>query len=272
MKSISDKVIDAIKNRGLKSKSKELFLMQKMLIWSIVIILSAMSALTFSIVLYCVDDINTDSNIFSPQTVYLYLLLIFPVIWLLGAGMLMFLGVKTYRSVPRGYRTNFSKIILIYIPLVFVIAYALNQQGVAQNIDKSLASIVPSYTSWQVLKEKVWNQPKHGLIAGRIEGIEARFFILMDHNTKQWEVTYSQSILRHNLKLHPGLNIKIIGEQVSDTKFTASEIRPWQNQRGRRRPRGDGRKRCGQLYEFGSPEQIDCIKSNHRDPAKSTNP
>ncbi|MFO8165679.1 MAG: hypothetical protein R6T98_14255, partial [Desulfatiglandales bacterium] len=97
---------------------------------------------------------------------------------------------------------------------------------------------IPGYQHMVYTGENQWMQPEKGLLSGTIVEIdpEKKSLILKDYLGKEWTIDINQARVRGNLPLTENIEIKIIGQQLSEDFFEAVEIRiPRGNQMGKGR-------------------------------------
>jgi hypothetical protein len=80
-------------------------------------------------------------------------------------------------------------------------------------------------------------RPEEGQLAGHIEQPGDGAFQLTDFSGKNWRILYDTStFIPPIVLLEKGERVKIVGTMMSEDRFRAAEIRPWQ---------GPGRQRQG---------------------------
>jgi len=108
-----------------------------------------------------------------------------------------------------------------------LLGFNFYQYGWTEAVEKQLRERAPVYQRLVYSRENQWMLPEKGLLCGAVTEImpEKTLFLLKDYLNKKWEVNSNQARVKGNLPLARNQHIKIIGSQLSDSVFKATEIR-----------------------------------------------
>ena len=238
MNTITEKVLNKIKQEQIKPKSKWEFLVRDGGRWLIFALLVLMAVIAFGLLWF-----------FWSEGPWLYggrrgLGLIFgrmPILLLLlflGAGLIALLD---FRNTGRGYRYPLIKIALVLLLGAGVLGWLTNYFGMSARVDRAFGTL-PYYEDRELYMKNTWQHPENGLLAGEIIAVgESQTFTLLDFTGKEWTIDASRAVWRHGLVPESNLQIKLIGKVVEDI-FVADEVRPWMG--GRACPMADKSGTC----------------------------
>ena len=166
-----------------------------------------------------------------------------PYLWI--AFMIFFLLITYYNFIHTrtGYRYHFIMIFFVGLLISTILGLVFYHYGWTETMDNQLRSRIPGYHHLIYSREKQWMQPARGLISGTIVVIdrENNILLLKDYSDKEWRVDISQSRIKGMFPITKNMEIKMLGQQLSEDNFKAVEIRV-----GRGSPQKRGR-RAGQL-------------------------
>ncbi|MFZ2975973.1 MAG: hypothetical protein WA055_05110 [Candidatus Moraniibacteriota bacterium] len=226
--SISQKVIEKIRQEKISPKSRWNFLFCRSAIIVLLIFCVIAGAVSLGIIFSIFSQFEAGKIISRPHGAGI-LFWSLPFVWIILLVLFLILSVAEFVKTRRGYRyqTKYvGGIFLIIIVIVGTFLYAFNFSDKAEDY---LSENFPAYNKIVRTPQKVWSQPEEGLISGEIvqNKKEEKKIYLKDWNEEIWEVDYSSALVRPRVKKEIGEKVKIIGEKESKNQFKAQEIRPW---------------------------------------------
>ncbi|PLX12038.1 MAG: hypothetical protein C0598_06785 [Marinilabiliales bacterium] len=223
----SESLIDKIKAEKVKPIPKWKFSIKEKFISIIFIIALLFGGLSFSIILFAIQQLDFSLITHMTHSWLEFSLAILPFLWIILLVLFLvfaMLGIKNSKS---GYKFSLSKLFLFNTSFSILIGTFFFISGGAGWLENKFAVNVASYESIQEKKEKMWNIPQEGYLAGTIKNINPIEFELESFQGKNWIINYENANKPGFMVLENGVEIKIIGKIISDNKFRADEIRPW---------------------------------------------
>jgi hypothetical protein len=223
----SEQLIQKIREAGIEPLPRSRFVWRRVLLWLSFAVSVVLGALAFSVILFAIQQ--TDFSLLqhlehSRLELFLGLL---PFLWLAFLAVFLLLAMYALRHSPRGYKLNLLRLAAYSAALSMVLGTAVFLGGGAQQLEESFALRVSQYESIQEKKMQLWSMPAAGYLSGTITVRGEGSLQLTDFNGQSWTIDYEAAFLPPVVQLIPDEQIKLIGEQVGESHFVASEIRPW---------------------------------------------
>lgn len=226
--SISQKVIEKIKQEKISPKARWNFLLCRSAIMALLIFFVIAGAVSLGIILSIFSQFEVGKIVGRPHGVGI-LFLSLPFIWIILLIFFAILAIAEFAKTRHGYKYKTTYVGGIFILVIIILGTILYELSFSDNMENYLSKNFPAYSQIVRTPERVWSQPDGGLISGKIieNEDEKEKLYLMDWDEEIWEVDYSQALIRPRVKKELGEKVKIIGEKEADHKFKAQEIRPW---------------------------------------------
>ena len=154
-------------------------------------------------------------------------LAILPFIWIVLLILFLLGSIYAIYNSNRGYKFTFTKLIGFNVALSILLGTFLFIGGGAVWFEDAFATKSGFYESIQSKKEKIWQNPDKGNIAGTIQNIDEKILKIIDFNNKVWFVDIDTAFIPRAVFLEEGEKIKITGEKISENTFNASDVFPW---------------------------------------------
>lgn len=208
---ISQKALTTIQQQKIKPTPRWHFLGKNILFWTLFLLSLLAFALGVSVSAYMIQN---------PEYT--------PYFWFLVVFVFIFAAFILFRHTKKSYRFHPLQVIFYTLLIGLSISLIFHQINAAPTTDNYLAHRFKIYRSLAPLKQQVWSNPSQGYLSGQIiKIVSSGQFILQDFNGKIWTVQSDQPLIRRGLNLAVGLQIKLIGQQLSPDSFAVTEIRPW---------------------------------------------
>lgn len=233
MSSISEKVLNEIREKKIEPKPRWQFLLKDYLVWSAFTASVIVGAVSFSVIMFVF--LSNDWNLYqylriNPLEHFVFSL---PYLWVIFLLLFLALAYYNYKHTQSGYRYEtyaiFGISILASIMLGLLFHFAF---GIGERIDTALASNLPLYSRIHAYcnRQNIWSQPEKGLLAGEIKRIaEDDEFELEDFKGFVWQVEKDEkALMPGGYLIIAGKRVKLIGEKKAEKLFRAREIRAWE--------------------------------------------
>jgi len=227
--SISEKILEKIRDRHIKAKPKWYFRLRDIVIWLVLVLTVALGSLSFAVLIFLIFDINWGIHKYLNRGLAHYVIASLPYFWLIILPLLIVISLIDFRCTKKGYKYTWEKIIAIILIFVCVFGLLLFGAGAGARINRSFRGI-PFYGRMMRNKERIWLQPEKGLLAGRIiEIAEGGEIKLKSADNIIWTIKYGDGLNAGELNLTEGDRIRIIGDKKADNVFEAKKIQLWEN-------------------------------------------
>ena len=227
-KNISKNVLNKIKEEEITPKPKWRFLLKDCILWIVFGLNILLGSVFFVISLFYVLNNDWDVYKYLDKNLLEHIIASMPYLRIFALGTFVLLAYYNYRHTDKGYKYKTFRIIGMSVSIIFLIGATIFLIGADSKIEKIFSKNLPYYNSVEEHKTQMWTQPDKGLLSGEIVGVGDNTLIIVDNQSKNWQIDTKKTMWRGPVKnLKTGIKIKIIGKQVSDSKFEAKEIRPW---------------------------------------------
>ena len=236
MEKISKKTLEKIKQNRISLRPKWFFKFKNYIFWSLFVLSILFGGLSVATLIYQYQKADSFSAYYYVHHSFLKaVILSLPYFWLVIILIFIGLAIYDFYLTKKSYRFNaffmFSASLIISLALGIILFYG----GIGKKIDQKLTQDFSFYRQISQQKEKIWNQPDLGLLAGKILEIkDQQIFVLQDLGGVIWEIDYQKVKIFGRAKIEVNEEIKIIGERQSDNTFLALQIRPDINGQGQK--------------------------------------
>jgi len=232
MSKLSTNILEKIKDEHIAPIPRWKFLLKNYVKWVGFALFVLMGSISISVVIFMLTDHDWDIYQYLNKSFMEYLLLSLPYFWFLLLSAFIAFAWYDLEKTKTGYKYGFLKIGLVNILLSVVLGIIFFYAGLGIKMDKIFADNLPYYQNiHQYSRPGIWQNPERGLLVGQITDIaEDGSFHIKDPGDHGWLIDCLKCILKGNIVKENGMIVKIIGKQISDQIFEASEIRPWNPQ------------------------------------------
>ncbi|HEB62453.1 MAG TPA: hypothetical protein ENI82_04790 [Bacteroidetes bacterium] len=222
-----DKLIETIKKEKIKPKPKWVFNLNNSLLWLMYFLFVLVGAISFSVILFAIQQTDFELLSHMGHSKLELFLSILPFIWLVLLIVFILGSLYAIYYSQRGYKFTFSRLIAINVGLSVLIGTMFFIGGGASWFENAFAIRTGFYESIQKKKEKVWQNPDKGNLAGVIYDVKDGILEFNDFENKKWIINIDSTFIANPVLLEKGEKIKITGIKIDDTTFKAKEIYPW---------------------------------------------
>jgi hypothetical protein len=236
MTDISKKTLEKIKKEQVHPKPRWYFLTRDYFFWIMFAITTLLGGVAFGMILFITTNLDWDIYQYLGLSLPEAMVTSLPYLWIALLFLFLFITYYNFIHTRRGYRYRFVVIFLISLLISVLLGFGFFHYGWTETVEGQLRARIPGYQHMVYTGENQWMQPEKGLLGGTIVEIEPekKSLILKDYRGKEWTIDVSQARVRGNLSITENLEIKIIGQQLSEDFFEAVEIRiPRGSQQGK---------------------------------------
>ncbi len=229
MKDLVQETIEKIKNEKIKPTAKWKFIAKDYSVWFICFVSILLGAISLGLILFLLLDLDWDiySDLTHPQ--FGLFLRTIPYFWIAILLLILALSFISFRKTKKGYRYDNIVIVLGSIGIIILLGLVAHSFHAGKSVHEMISKIFPQYSKMNNLKEKEWSAPEFGFLGGKIISLKDQGFDLKDFEGKLWIVDYdNKTLVRCELPFEVEEKVKLIGKEVEERKFEASEIRPWE--------------------------------------------
>lgn len=228
MTRIADRIVNRIKEEGIKPIDKRIFILRRSFLWGILGINFVFGSISFSILIFMFE--NTDIQKDTPIE---FIILSIPILWVILTIFSLILGYINIISTKDGYKFEFFKIFAVNIFFTIVFGSLLYFSGASSLLNNFLSENVHTYNQIADPRYTVWNSIESGQIAGEILSIDTqnKTLTLKDLSGEVRSIDFSNARVRTFVDLVEGSRVKVRGS-FDGNIFEASDVLPWEG-RGR---------------------------------------
>lgn len=229
MKNLIQDTIEKIKKQKISPEPKWKYLLKKYGLWSLFVIVLALTAISFSAAFDNSSNLDWDLYRFTRQNMAVYFLSIIPYFWIILVAFFLIAAFFEIRRTETGYRYSWLKISGTIVGGILIFGTFTTLLGFGGKFNSALAKNFP-YCGWHLLvtKESQWMQPEKGFLAGTITSVSGNALEIDDLDGKDWNIEINEKTsIRPSVDVSQKEVIKIIGKKQDAKNFKADEIRPW---------------------------------------------
>lgn len=225
----SEKIISKIEEEKLKPKPRWEFVFKNYFLWTIAVLSLIFGAISFSLIIYL---FNSSGSIFSDRfgaSLFEIFLAIVPVFWLLFLALFIFLFCLNLKKTKKAYKYSLFFILLIGLISSIALGTSFCMFGFSKKLDsvfgKNINSVV--YSRFMNPQLDFWSEPEKGRLSGVVSDLGSdKSLYLVDKDSKEWLVLYTNLNTPHVLRIEKGLPVRFFGEKLSNDQFKAVRIMP----------------------------------------------
>lgn len=226
------KILQNIRDRKIKPRSRWIFLLKNYLIWLIFGVAIFVGAIATSVIIFSLTNNDWDLYKILDKSLISYVVMSFPYIWVIILIIFSLLSFLNYKYTKTGYRIEPIKIISMNVFLSVFLGSILFVGGFGEFIDYKLSKDIPYYEKMMAQRQLIWDNPENGLLAGEIINIASeKDFYIRSLSGKKWHIIGNSILWKRHASNNEGTKIKIIGRILGNDVFVAQEIRPWTGRR-----------------------------------------
>lgn len=226
--SISQKVIEKIRQEKISPKSRWNFLFCRSAVMALLIFCVIAGAVSLGIIFSIFSQFEVGKIVGRPHGIGI-LFLSLPFVWIIFLVFFLILSIAEFVKTRRGYKYQTKYVGGTFLIVIIIMGTFLYAFSFSDKVENYLSENFSAYGKIVRTPQKVWSQPEEGLISGEIiqDKKEEKKIYLRDWNGEIWEIDYTSALIRPRVKKEVGEKVKVIGEKKAEHQFKAQEIRPW---------------------------------------------
>lgn len=221
MNKISDKVLKNITDHKIHQLPTWYHTLQAIFLWGFCLLSILFGSLSLAYVgfMFFLADIPNDL-LFEAFSRAIWIPASWFVLFLLFIGFAIW-GVEQTKG---AHRVHMSIWIAGNIIVTLVCTGLIFLSGVPHHWEKLLYKTMPEITATR-LSQRIWEQPKQGMLQGRIGTLEKQKILLETREGDTWTV-YLEKLEDKHQKLEEGLDIRVLGRNLGENQIDARRILP----------------------------------------------
>jgi hypothetical protein len=225
--SLSEKVLEKIKNDQVKPKASWKFSAERYTILFLLGLSLLVGSIAFGIVLELISKLELFS-IWSRVRNSAILIRSFPYLWIAVMFVSLILVYAEFLRTRHGYRYHLRDIAFYAASIIMGLGLLMYKAGFAETAEYALESHLPLYQMVMHTPKTFWQQPDDGLLSGTIVRHDEahRSMDLEDMNQEVWIVDYSGAFIGGRVVIRQGEVVRVIGERKGQDRFKAEMIKP----------------------------------------------
>lgn len=222
-------ILSAIKDKKIIPIPKWNFRLRQCFLWLTFVVSMVLGGLTFSAASFLLRQNDWDQYRGLTGGLWSFVFLSLPYFWLVFMGLFIILTYYNFHYFKKAYKFRPYLIIILTLLASLLLGVLFDGLGLGRFLENSFGRKAPGL--YEVLifdREDIWVKPQVGLLAGVVVDVPERDSLeLEDFSGRDWLVLTANINNQQISACQLGQAIKIIGRQVADNVFEASEIRPW---------------------------------------------
>lgn len=156
---------------------------------------------------------------------------VLPYVWVFILLIMSGLAYLNIRATKRGYRYQLAHIVLSSFALSIIGGVFLHAAGIGQSLDNHLGRVMPLYLSQEEKEQRLWQQPEHGRLVGKIstKDTTGEWIVFTDINAGEWVVVTDDLYEQDIHLLERGTLVRVMGLVSSSTpgQIHGCGVLPW---------------------------------------------
>ncbi len=241
MVDISKNTLEKLKREDIHPKPRWYFLTKNYFFWLMFFLTTTLGGIAFGMVMFITRDLDWDVYHYLGISFSKTILVNLPYFWIVLVVFFLFITYYNFIHTRTGYRYQFVIIFFVSLMISALLGVGFYQNGWTDTIESQLRRNFPGYHHLIYNREKQWMHPDKGLLSGNIIELESNnnLIILKDYFNKEWKIDISQTRIQGVSPITKNLEIRVLGQQLTENTFKATEIRTGKGSPLRRR-RGPG--------------------------------
>ncbi len=225
---LSDKVLEALKEKHINPKPKWHFVLRDMIMWCLFGFILAIGALAISVMLFILTDSDWGVYRYLHRSPLEHALLSLPYIWIVIVLLLIALSILYFGHTKKGYQHKLATIVLTNIGASVLLGTLFFYSGLGSTFNELFSKNITGYKHLLPQHQINWTNPQNGILAGQVyqNQLPAQL-IIIDFADNRWTIVTNGLPFHHEALLRPSTTIKLFGTQVSTSTFKAVQIKPW---------------------------------------------
>ncbi len=222
-------ILETIESRQIKPKSKWCFLLKDYIVWVFGIISILVGGVATSVTIFTFINSDWASYRYLSDSFPEYIIKTAPFLWIVFLILFIFVADYNFTHTKKGYKYSVSKVVGLSVLVSIILGSLFYQVGFAHVADYELGRYLSGYQMMTEKRQRLWNQPDKGLLAGTLISSEkSDTLVLKDFEDKEWNVAVDKLMPIHFIILDNVETVAFVGYIKGDNVFEACDVKPWQ--------------------------------------------
>lgn len=226
---LSDNVFKKIQEEKIAPKARWQFVLQTWLVRVFFVISIMLGGISFGIIFYLLQVDWSGYQRVAPSA-WRFFIAVLPYFWLLSSAFGLLAAYWNFSHSRRGYRFSLEKIMALNLGTSLLLGLVFFMLGLAPVAENLFMSLSPFYHNSMLGRERVWQQPTAGVLAGQIFEVQTDGSLrLVDLDRERWLILRdNETQVGSSTILQKGEWVRVFGSRTesSEKVFLAREIRP----------------------------------------------
>lgn len=223
-KTISEKVLERIEHTT--PRSRRYFVLRNAGIWALAGAAIFVGALAVASVIF--RAVNTGAVIRPGMSPFRLVFLAVPILWALLVGAFGYVAYREIRSTRKGYKYEFSTVLLGTLLASTVLGIAFYVSGAGFVLDRLAVRNLPFKADLEHLQQERWFQPESGFLIGTVRADAGAAVQVTDPEDVVWAVQFTDAVSEKKIEsLEEGERVGLRGRALNtkELTFLACDIR-----------------------------------------------
>ncbi len=223
MSKLSKSVLDKIKKEDIAPRPKWQFVLVHVLLWSAVVAAVILGSMATGVLLK--ELVYTEWEFLhrvgrgAPAKGFVMVL---PYFWIGSLVLITVLSSWLFTKTKRAYKIRPLFVVIGTVVISILLGAGVFMSKAADRFEDVMRENVGPYAQFKEFREKMWVDPDHGLLSGRIVEVTSEEVLVIDDLTgKRWQV----EIAELDFEPEVGMRVVAIGEVKGDGVFEAEMVR-----------------------------------------------
>lgn len=250
MSKLSKNILDQIKKKNVKPKSRYYFVALHAAIWMAVIVTIIFGSLGIAVAIrhLTLTDWELANQISSNPISFM------PLLWFGIIALAIFVADQIFKRTKKGYRFKISHVVIASLLLSITLGSGLYMVEADQGFEGVIRDKIKPYQQWEERRAAKFVMPHLGVLAGEITEIEEDWMVV-DFSGKEWRVDISEARISPDFEPAVGEKVGMKGERLSKEEFQAHHIKEFEDAREQFRKNVERRERMKQVIRENIPEE-----------------
>lgn len=221
---LSEKILNRIDKAGVRPIPKSYFSFRNVTLWVLAALSLVAGALSVSSIIFRIANLPAvlppGATLALPIAVRLM-----PCVWILLLSVFGYLAYQEIRATRKGYRYEFSTILLTLLLASVVLGFGFYATGMGARLDRYAARHVPFVGKLDEEQRSRWMRPEHGFLIGQIVDMDATTLSVEDPNHVTWTVLLNEEIATSSVSKNMRVGVRGIIASTTEFIFKACDLR-----------------------------------------------
>lgn len=221
---LSEKILNRINHAGVRPIPRSYFSIKNVTLWVLALLSVIAGALSVSSIVFRVANLPAVLPPGAELPIPLIVRLM-PVIWIVLLSIFASIAYREIRATRKGYRYEFSTILLALLLASTVLGITFYATGVGARLDHYAGKHVPFIGRIDDEQREHWMRPERGFLIGEIRTIEGSTLTVRDPNNLIWTVLVDEEFPLEILEEGTRVGVRGIIASTTGFIFTACDVR-----------------------------------------------